>query len=162
MRMPFDRGRAVPARMAIPVAALPAVAAALFLLAAPPCWSQKDGRGNAIVPNPDPFSLSACDAASAVALIERARFLQLWGGSGMPETVAVEEAKAVYIGTDEEAVPARRNRYDILVNGEPVDWRNTYVEYDGRMVNLRLLFTYRNQHPPPGLRYFIPADLPGE
>ncbi len=138
------------------------VAAALLLTVAQPARPQKDMRGDAIVPNADPFSLNAYDAVSALALIERAGLLQLWDGSGLPETVAVTEAKAVYIGTDEEAVPAQRNRYDIVVNGEPLDWQRTYVEYGGRMVSLRLLFTYRNQHPPPGLRYMIPLDLSGE
>jgi hypothetical protein len=46
-------------------------------------------------------------------------------------------------------------RFNLLVNGESLDWEQTYVEYDGKLTNLRLLFTYRNQHPPPDLIYFL-------
>ena len=160
--MPKVRSSAASGSGRVIVAAGLLMTALLLMTAVPPAPAQKDMRGDAILPNPEPFSLNAYDAVSAVALIERAGFLQLWDGSGLPETVAVTEAEAVYIGTDEEAVPAQRNRYDIVVNGELLDWQRTYVEYGGRMVSVRLLFTYRNQHPPAYLRYMITPDLSGD
>jgi hypothetical protein len=138
-----------------------ALALLLALSAAPSALAQKSLRGEAIVPNPEPFSLNSYNALQAAALIRRVGFLQRWDGRGMPETLAVERVETVHIGVDPEAVPARRNRYDLRVNGQALDWDVTYIEYDGRMVNLRLLFTYRNQHPPEGLEYFIPLDLSG-
>ncbi len=135
--------------------------AAAGLLTAPPAYAQKSLRGQAIVPNPSPFSLNSYDALHAASLIRRVGFLQLWDGRGMPETVAVNRVESVHIGFDPDAVPARRQRYDLHVNGQALEWNVTYIEYAGRMVNLRLLFTYRNQHPPEGLEYVIPADLSG-
>jgi hypothetical protein len=123
--------------------------------------AQKGLRGQAIVPNPEPFSVNSYHALQAVAMIRRARFLQHWDGTGMPETIVVEQVESTHIGFNEEATPAHQHRYDILLNGEPLDWDHTYIAYDGRMTNLRLLFTYRNQHPPEGRLYHIPLDLSG-
>ncbi len=140
------------------VVSLVACLAAVFLLSAPPLLAQKGLRGQAILPNPEPFSVNSYHAIQAVAMIRREQFLQHWDGSGMPETIVVERVESTHIAFDAQATPAHQHRYDILVNGEPLDWDHTYIEYDGRMTNLRLLFTYRNQHPPTGLLYHIPLE----
>lgn len=62
------------------------------------------------------------------------------------------EVEAVFVGIDENAPgAAHRQRWDITIRGEPLDWRHTFIRYGGRMVNLQALFTYRNQELPPGL-----------
>ena len=106
-----------------------------------------------IIPAPEPFSLSAYDALHARAMMHRVGFVQLWYGSGAPDTVRVREVEALRVGFDEGLPPGHRARYDLTLNGGPVDWDHTYIEYDGRMVSLRLLFTYRNQYPPDDLEY---------
>ena len=119
-------------------------------------------RANAILPGPEPFSLNAYDAVQALWMIRRARLLQQRLADGALRTLAVREVRAVLVGIDPEApTEALSRRYDLLVNGEPLDWDNSFLEYGGSMVNLRLLFTYRNQHPPPALQYRLPTDDAG-
>jgi len=120
----------------------------------------KELRGRAIVPNPEPFTLNSYNVLQAVALIRRVGFLQVWEGEGFPETIAVDSVRSLPVGTEPDTTPARRSRYTILVNGEPLSWDHSFIEYDGRMMNLRLLYSYRNQHPPEDLRHFIPLDIP--
>jgi hypothetical protein len=48
-----------------------------------------------------------------------------------------------------------RRRFDIILNGEPLEWSSHYVEYGGRMVNLQILFTYRNQRPVPAVPFYL-------
>lgn len=120
----------------------------------------KELRGRAIVPNPAPFTLNSYNVLQAVALIRRVGFLQVWDGEGFPETLAVDSVRSSPVGTESDTTPARRSRYTVLVNGEALDWDHTFIHYDGRMMNLRLLYSYRNQHPPEDLRHFIPLDIP--
>ncbi|MFP4705025.1 MAG: hypothetical protein ACLFMV_09500 [Spirochaetaceae bacterium] len=107
----------------------------------------------AVIPSPEPFSLSAYDARHAHALLERVGFVQIRRGDGAPRTVRVRSVGAVPIGYEEGMPPGSRIRYDLRLNEEPLEWDRTYVRYGGRMVSLRLLFTYRNQHPPEDLQY---------
>ena len=119
-----------------------------------------DSRTSVIVPSPEPFTLNAYDAIHLRHLLHRVGFLQRWDGSGHPETVAVETVYAVPAGIDRDAPGGHKRRYEMRLNGEPLDWDRLYIEYGDRMMNLRALFTYRNQYPPDDLRYFIPEILP--
>ena len=124
------------------------------------------------MPAPKPFSLSAGDAVGAIALLQRVGFLSVLdtdvqpGGTGrgrpprerlgtrVPEsyplkTVEVREVWAVFLGLDESFPPGHQRRYDLVVNGSPMDWERTYIRYGGRRVHLQQLYTYRNQHPVP-------------
>lgn len=105
---------------------------------------------------PDPFSLDGYSAVQAVWMLRRARFLQrLPAGepTTAPETVVIESVRVVRAA---DADRAGERRYDLELNGRPLAWDELYILYDGRMTNLRLLFTYRNQRPVPGARYLIP------
>lgn len=108
-------------------------------------------------PSPEPFTLNGYDATQAVWMIRRAGLLLWEPAQGPSEIIAVRErsaVRAVPVGTDDTAPgPQHRDRYDIEVNGQPLDWRNTFIRYRGRMTNLQALFSYRNQTPPEGLRY---------
>lgn len=106
-----------------------------------------------ILPAPEPFSLNSYDVIDAVLLLRRVRFLQRWDYESAPETVVVHTARSVHVGFDPDAYYAHQNRYSILLNGEPIDWDHLYVEYAGDMINLRLLYTYRNQKPPPEIPF---------
>lgn len=122
-------------------------------------WAPEEGPNPSepwsapIVPAPTPFSLNSYDVIDAVWLIRRAGFLQRWDYETRPETVAVDTVESVWSGYDPHAFEGHRNRYSILLNGEPLDWDHIYVEYAGDMINLRLLYTYRNQKPPPDVPY---------
>lgn len=112
-----------------------------------------------IVPTRDPFTLNAYDATQALWMIRRAGLLQSWSPGARRRNIAVREVHAVLVEIDRDApTAALRRRYDLLLNGEPLDWRTTYIEYGGRMVNLQLLFTYRNQYPPGDLPYRISGE----
>lgn len=106
-----------------------------------------------VVPAASPFSLSSYDVIDAVWLIRRAGFLQRWDYENRPETVAVRTVSSAWVDYDPNAYEGHRNRYTIILNGEPIDWNHIYVEYAGDMLNLRMLYTYRNQKPPPDLPY---------
>ena len=67
----------------------------------------------------------------------------------------------VFTGLDPGAYEGHQSRYDIELNGEPLDWDHTYIEFGGEMVNLRLLFTYRNQGPVPDVPYRLTYPAPG-
>lgn len=106
-----------------------------------------------IVPAPEPFSLGAYDAIDAVWLIRRSGALMWWDHENRPQVVNVRTVESFWTGFDPDAYEGHQNRYSILLNGEPIDWDHLYVEYAGDMINLRLLYTYRNQKPPPDLPY---------
>lgn len=101
-----------------------------------------------------PFSLNAYDAVHALYLLRRELFLQVREQDGSYRTVRIHRVRALRLPDAENPLtPFERKRYDILVNGEPVDWKRSYIEYDERRVNLRLLYTYRNGGLPAGLLY---------
>lgn len=116
------------------------------------------------LPAPEPFSLSARDAGEAIALLRRVGFvsvvdLSIQPGSRPPGapapsgyplvTVPVKEVWARFLGVDEGFPPGHFRRFDLVINGSPLEWERTYIFYDGRQVLLQQLFTYRNQHPVP-------------
>lgn len=135
----------------------PALAVVLLVCAAATLPAQRieldRSPPHVIMPTPQPFSLSAYDALHARALLHRVGFVQLWYGTGAPDTVRVREVDTVETGRIDGMPPGHRVRYDLRLNGSPLDWDHTYVEYNGRMVSLQLLFTYRNQYPPDDLQY---------
>tara|TARA_B100000614_G_scaffold62730_1_gene55613 strand:+ start:1221 stop:1709 length:489 start_codon:yes stop_codon:yes gene_type:complete len=117
----------------------------------PPAWP----RSTTIYPSPDPFTLNGYDASQAIAVIRRAGLLIRRTGSER-EIVAVDSVAAVRAGTIDSYPPAHRERWNLLLNGEPLDWDHLYIEYGGELLNLRLLFTYRNQRPVPDVPYRLP------
>ena len=106
-----------------------------------------------LVPASDPFTLSSYDVIDAVWLIRRSEYLLWWDYESRPQTVTIASVQSFWTGYDPDAYEGHQNRYSILLNGKPIDWDHLYVEYDGDMLNLRLLYTYRNQKPPPDLPY---------
>lgn len=106
-----------------------------------------------IVPAPEPFSLSSRDAIHAVLLIRQVGLLQWWDGESRPVIVPVDEVYSVHVGFDPDAYEGHQNRYDLMLNGEPLDWDHLYIAYDEDVLNLRLLYTYRNQQPIPDVPY---------
>ena len=132
----------------------------LLLLPVPPAWSQSssaEGRHPFREPSLEagaPFSLNAYDAVHALYLLRRELFLQVLGEGGEYRTVRIRNVRAVRLPDAEYPLtPFERKRYDILVNGEPLEWENSYIEHDERRVNMRLLYTYRNGGLPEGLLY---------
>lgn len=114
-----------------------------------------------LLPAPQPFTLDARSTIGAIAMLRRARFLQRYEDDGdkRPRTVVVDTVHAVLVDPDPDPSPPNRSRYDIVLNGELLDWDDLYVFYNGRMTNLRLLFTYRNQRPVPEDPYVVPEAL---
>lgn len=91
-------------------------------------------------------------------MLARVGLLQRRNPDGAPEIVPVRSVRVVFVGVKDEYPEGHRLRYDLLLNGEPVEWDRLYIEYDGRMTSLQLLFTYRNQRPAPGIPYFLFSD----
>lgn len=125
------------------------------------------GRLSYILPSPEPFTLNAYDALHAAALIRRVGLLRICPKDGQDarddinsreaqwgRTLAARSVSTIFVEEDQVNHPWHPRRYDVRVNGEPLPWNRAYIEYGGRMANLRLLFTYRNQRPPAGLQYF--------
>ena len=130
------------------------LAAVLVALASGTVFANPGGNRYAL-PAPEPFSLNGYDTIQAVSVLQRAGLVRVVDEDGRPRTVAVRDVHAVLTGVDEHAAPAYRLRYDIVLNGEPLEWDKTYVEYGRRMVNMKLLFTYRNQVPSSSVPYHI-------
>jgi hypothetical protein len=108
-----------------------------------------------IKPAPEPFSLDAYSAVQAVWMLRRTRYLRLIAESDRATTVPVRSVRVTRVQEDPDPAPPDEARYDILLNGTPLDWDNLYIYYNRRMINLRLLFTYRNQRPVPGDRFLL-------
>jgi hypothetical protein len=97
------------------------------------------------LPAPEPFTLSARDAVTAIALLRRVGFLSVIDSStDSMVTVALREVWAEFRGLDESYPLGHHRRFDLVVNGQHIDWDRTYIRYDGRQLFLCRLFTYRN------------------
>lgn len=94
------------------------------------------------------------DAQHVAALIRRAGLLVHRDPTGRT-TVLVRSVEIVEVEPLESMPPAHRRRWDIVLNGTPLDWPNTYIERGGKLVNLQLLFTYRNQRPVPDTPFVL-------
>ncbi|MFW5695730.1 MAG: hypothetical protein ACOCYB_11220, partial [Alkalispirochaeta sp.] len=116
----------------------------------PPAWP----RSGEIFPAPEPFSLNGYDALQAMAIIRREGLLIERTSDGR-EIIVVESIEAVPVDPIEEYPRQHRDRWDLALNGEPLRWDTTYIEYGGRLLSLRLLFTYRNQRPVPDIPYIL-------
>ena len=114
----------------------------------PPMWP----RSGEIYPAPEPFSLNGYDALQAMAMIRREGLLIERTGAGR-EIVVVDSIEAVPVDPITDYPPQHRERWDLLLNGERLRWDVTYIEYGGRLLSVRLLFTYRNQRPVPDIPY---------
>jgi hypothetical protein len=141
--------------LAVAIAAL-AIATVVVASVISPGVSHAQAWSAPIVPAAQPFTLNSYDALDAVALLYRVGFVQLRFGDGSLRTIRVRTARTVWVDYDPDAYEAHRNRYDVVVNETPIDWDHTYIEYERRMVNLRLLYTYRNQQPIIPPRYRLP------
>ena len=112
-------------------------------------------RSTRTFPAPEPFSLNGYDARQAMAMIRRVGLLVRGGNTASREIIVVDSVEAVRGEVIDGYPPLHRQRWDILLNGAPVDWDDTYIEYGGRLVNLQLLFTYRNQRPIPPVPFLL-------
>ena len=108
-----------------------------------------------ILPAPDPFTLNSYDVIHAVLMIRQAPALLRVGDDGSRTIVPVRSTRSVWVNFNPDAYGNHQNRYDVELNGEPLDWDHLFIEYAGSMVNLRLLFTYRNQQPVPDVQYRV-------
>ncbi len=107
-----------------------------------------------IYPGPEPFSLDAGSANFCINLLKNNRYLEMDSESAKYRIVEVETVWSWFLEYDDNYPEGYRKRYDIIVNGTPLNWDNSYIEYGGEMINLRLLFLYRNQYPPQNLDYY--------
>ena len=120
------------------------------------CFAQSWERLAPILPAPAPFSLNSRDAIHAVNMILREPALMRVADDGSRAIVPVRSCRSVWIDFNPDAYENHQNRYDLELNGERLDWDHLYIEYDGDMINLRILFTYRNQQPVPVVKYRAP------
>ena len=111
-------------------------------------------RSTAIYDTPDPFSLNGYDALHAIALLKRERLVIRRTGSSR-EIVPVRTVVARELDPMEEMPPLHRRRYTLVLNDEPIEWERMYIDYGGRLLNLQLLFTYRNQRPVPDAPFVL-------
>ena len=130
-----------------------AVCALLAAAPLPRASAQPWEKQTPILPAPEPFTLNSYDVIDAVWMIRRSFALVYSNGEGTRRTVPVRSVQSIWVGFDPEAYENHQNRYDVLLNGEPLDWDHLYIEYAGSLVNLRLLYTYRNQQPVPDVQY---------
>lgn len=105
------------------------------------------------IPGPEPFTIDDSSAIYCINLLRSTPFIEVKDETGNTGIVKVKTVWSYFLGVDESYPKGHQLRYDIIINGEPLDWNNSFIEYGGDMINLRLLFLYRNQHPPGNLEY---------
>ena len=144
---------------AFPTARLLLLGGLVTLLIAWPAGSntaaQSWERAAPFVPASKPFTLNSYDVIQAVLMIRREPALLRVGDDGVRTIVPVRSVRSVWVDFNPDAYENHQNRYDVELNGAPLDWDHLFIEYGGAMVNFRLLFTYRNQQPVPDVRYRI-------
>ncbi|MDX9801827.1 MAG: hypothetical protein RBT69_10880 [Spirochaetia bacterium] len=127
----------------------------LFLVSNNQLYAKDSTASDAtIIPASEPFSLDGRSAVYCINLLKNNRFMEKNGSSGRYKIVEVQTVCSWFIEHDKSYPEGHRNRYNIIVNSKPLDWDNSYIEYGREMVNLQLLFLYRNQHPPESLEYY--------
>lgn len=131
----------------------------LLLILNTQLWAQDSAASstaadNIILENPDPFSLDAESAVYCINLLKNNRFIEKKDESGKYKIIEVNTIWSWFLDFDESYPEGHRRRYDIIVNETPLNWDNSYIEYGSEMINLRLLFLYRNQYPPKSLEYY--------
>ena len=131
------------------------IATVLFTIIAPQASTQDWRRDGPPYPAYVPFSLNSYDVIHAVLMIRREFALIHVDEDGHTAILPVHNVHSYWVGFDPDAFENHQNRYDVMLNGEPLDWDHTYIEYDGDMVNLRILFTYNNQRPMPDVEYRV-------
>jgi len=145
-KMKIDRSH--PRRLVAAAALLGAVC----FSAGPEIYAQEAGSSR-LLPVPEPFTLNWYDALTAAAMLRRVGFVELYTDNDSYRIIKVLTVRIVEAGRDPGLPDPYQARYDLLLNGRPVDWHHTYIEYNFRMVNLGMLFTYRNQRPVPDIPY---------
>lgn len=113
----------------------------------------ENGPETIIVPEPQPYSIDALSAMYCIDLLKNNPFIETRDSDGKSSIVRVKKVWSYFLSFDETYPEGHRRRYDIIVNESPMDWDNSFIEYGGDMLNLRLLFLYRNQYPSQGLLY---------
>ena len=124
------------------------IGAALFAASAPGSFAD-NREESGLLPSRRPFTLNLYDARMAKAMLERVGLVQVEDGGNSSRIVKVKTVRIVYVGEETGLPEPYRYRFDLRLNGSPLDWNTTYIEYDFRMVNMRALFTYRNERPVP-------------
>ena len=112
-------------------------------------------RSAPILPAPEPFTLNSYDVIHAVLMIRGEPALLRVDDEGARTIVPVRSIRSIWVDLNPDAYANHQNRYDVELNGEPLDWDHLFIEYAGSMINLRLLFTYRNQQPVPDVQYRV-------
>ena len=101
----------------------------------------------------EPFTLNSYDVIQAVLMIRRSVALLHVDQDNNRTILPARNVRSVWVGFDPDAFETHQNRYDVLIDGTPLDWDHTYIEYSGELVNLRMLFSYNNQRPMPDTIY---------
>ena len=127
---------------------------AVLLLGFPVHSEDLSGSGTVLYPDPEPFSIDAESAVYCISILKGKRYLER-DDSEHYSVVQVETVWSELTGYNEAYPPGHRRRYDIIVNGAYLNWDNSYLEYGNDMINMRLLFMYRNQHPSEGLELYL-------
>ena len=117
--------------------------------------AQQTDLGSPIIPGPVPFSLDARSVVYCINLLNNNRFLEINNKTGVSKTIEVHRVWSLFLGVDENYPEGHQRRYDIIINEVPLNWDNSFIAYGGELLNLRLLFLYKNQYPPQGLEYRI-------
>lgn len=124
-----------------------------ILLSAQSGTTPERDLNSAIIPGPIPFSLDSASAIYCIDLLKNNPLIEIKSDSGNSRIVRVETVWSYFLELDEKYPAGHQLRYDIIINGKSLDWDKSFIEYGGDMLNLRLLFLYRNQYPPEGLEY---------
>ena len=120
----------------------------LFLMPVNHPGAQDTAESVKIFPEPEPFSLDAGSAVYCISLLKNNHHMEKNTVTGKYRIIEVDSVWSWFLDYDTSYPEGYRKRYDIIVNGSPLDWNDSYIEYGEEMMNMRMLFLYRNQVPP--------------
>ncbi|MFO7730916.1 MAG: hypothetical protein R6V86_09140 [Spirochaetia bacterium] len=118
------------------------------------------GESTRLLPASEPFTLNLYDAQMAEALLWRVGMVEVRTGANSTRLIRVKKVRIEYVAKYPELPEPFQKRFDIRLNGQALEWNKTYIEYDFRMVNMRMLFTYRNERPVPNVPYYLDESGP--
>lgn len=101
------------------------------------------------LPGPEEaFALDDRSAVQAVWMLRRSHLIQTVDNDLRRRTLAIHEARVVRIEPGLYTIYIRGSSGGEAFGWQELDWNRSYIHYNGRMTNLRILYSYRNQPHP--------------
>ncbi|GAB6088856.1 hypothetical protein [Spirochaeta dissipatitropha] len=108
------------------------------------------------LPGPEEaFAIDDRSAVQAVWMLRRSHLIQVVDDDLRRRTLAIHEARVVKTEPKLYTIYIRGSSGGQAFEWQELDWNRSYIHYNGRMTNLRILYSYRNQAHPFDFPVFL-------